>query len=148
MGLFNKLELEPEQPRDRLVLAFAASLARSIAGADGMYDAQELHSLNQWFPKSLLKQFGFLDGQGRLNDDFLSAKKEALLTLPASLNSNEKMHLLGVLYEMASADGEIHEKEFHLIQQAAARLDADTALLSKHLAGLMVGGSGTPPVRN
>jgi len=147
MSFPHDLESSPDQPLHRLSLAFAVSVARTMVQADGVYDANELQSLNEMFPNMLLRDFGFVDEDGQFNDDFVTANREALATLPEALDTNRKLEILSTLYRMASADGEFHESEFHLLQQAAARLSLSPEKLASHISRYPSAAPDAPPVR-
>ena len=122
------------------------AVARSIASADGVYDADELRSLSQLFPQALLSAVGFLDDAGALTPAYDEARAQAMQDLPEHLPFPRKLELLAALHEVTLADGELHEAEFALLGQAAEHLQVGVPRLMAHLASIS-GDSEPPPVR-
>ncbi|MFT4625701.1 MAG: putative tellurite resistance protein B-like protein [Myxococcota bacterium] len=147
MAFPHDLDPSARTPLDRLSLAFAVAVARSIADADGVYDADEIRILGRFFPDSLMREFSFVDERGELTESFVVAREQALLVLPDRLDESRKLEILHLLHHMAIADGELHEAEFRLLQQAADHLQFPLERLTAHIAQQPNSGSAPPPVR-
>jgi uncharacterized tellurite resistance protein B-like protein len=132
---------------DRLRVAYAVHVAQLIIDADGILDMEEATALGGFFPDFLLHACGFLDDNGRLNDEYNRAVAEAITDLPGQLGLALKLELITLFHAACMADGELHGNEIAVLMQAAEALGVSRKQMHRHLGGLTVGGTIVPPVR-
>ena len=72
-------------------LAFATHMVRQIIGADAFVAPEELAYLHRTFPPDLLREAGFVDGDGAFTPRFTEARDTAVLELADRLTLGEKL---------------------------------------------------------
>lgn len=122
------------QDLERLKLAFAVSIAKSVVDADDRTDHAEFQLFGQIFPRTLLRDHGFLDEDGRFTPALEQAFAEARATLPAALSPEEKLDVLTIFYGASVADDELDSRELAIVREAAQLLGVSVGTLSAHLA--------------
>ena len=129
-------DIDPNDPVDRMKVAFAVFVAKLIVDADGIVDFGELKLLAQVFPDELLRTLGFLDDAGGFTRDYRDAYTDAMEQLPNRLDLDEKLALITIFHRASTADGELIQAELLVIREAAEVLGIPLSILSTHRDGL------------
>ncbi|TNE89628.1 MAG: hypothetical protein EP330_10700 [Deltaproteobacteria bacterium] len=103
--------------RERLKLAFATRIARSIVQADGVLDDREEQYLRENFGGEVLAKFG-LDEEAKLDQAMAEAEAE----LPGALGHHEKLALLSSFFAACWADGNVDVRELRALRDASELL--------------------------
>ena len=126
-------DMNPDDPTDRMKVAFTAFIAKLIVDADGVVDFGELRLMTQVFPDPLLEQMGFIDSQGGFTTRYNEAYAEAIQVLPKAMTLEEKLALITVFHNTAMADGELIQAELLVLREASEVLGITVRELSQHL---------------
>ena len=118
---------------DQLKLAFAYSIVEEIVDAGEEVDDAERKYLAETFPATSLASCGFLDENGKLNDDYRAAVEESLETLSGALALDDKFALVDIFMGASLADGEFHHEEGNVMVWAARLLGITSDQLDSHL---------------
>ncbi len=121
---------------DQLKVAFTAFVAKLIVDADGIVDFGELKLLSQVVPDAMLRQMGFLDGDGDYTQAYRDAYTRAIRVLPERLDMEAKLDLITIFHRTCMADGELIQAELLVLREAAEVLGIPVRTLSQHLQGL------------
>ncbi len=101
----------------RLKAAFAIKVSELLVKADGRIADDERAFLAEMFPADLLGSLG-LDDPER----YERLRAEALEELPALLDHEEKLQLIGLFLAVSDADAHIDVRELEVIAMAADQL--------------------------
>lgn len=125
-----------EFTRGQLKLAFRWHVAREITDADMEIAEGEIDWMIRTFPRQLLVDNGFVDGNGDITTDFEEALGESRVQLPRILSLDEKLALLGELFQVTLADDEFHHEEGNVLFRAATQLGVSSTELDDFLGTL------------
>ena len=125
--------VNPNDPLDRVRVAFTAYIAKLVVDADGVVDFGELRLLSQVFPDPLLEELGFIDAEGGFTVTYRAAYAEAARLLPARLELEQKLELITIFHHTAMADGELVQAELLVLREAAELLGVPLSALAAHL---------------
>ncbi|MCB9679734.1 MAG: hypothetical protein H6737_31800 [Alphaproteobacteria bacterium] len=103
--------------RQFLKLAYALEYASRIVAADGFESFEEYHLLGQVFPRTLLRQAGFLGEDGHLTERFEAYRDAAHNVLPQDCSHDEKVEIFTLLFACSAAD-ELQIEEMGVLLEA------------------------------
>jgi uncharacterized tellurite resistance protein B-like protein len=121
---------------EQLKLAFAYSIVEEIVDADQNVNDAERRYLSEVFPAITLESCGFVDEDGKLNDDYRAAVARSLEVLSGALTLHQKFELIDLFMGASLADGEFHHEEGNVMIWASRLLGLSTAELDGHLSSL------------
>ncbi|MEZ4320134.1 MAG: hypothetical protein R3F61_21825 [Myxococcota bacterium] len=107
--------------RQYLKLAFALEYASRIVAADGVESFEEYSLLGEIFPRTLLRQAGFLGVDGHLTERFHEYRDMAHNVLPTLVTAEEKQEIFALLFAASAAD-ELAEEEMSVLLEAGMAL--------------------------
>lgn len=124
----------------RLQLAFAYHMIEEVIRSDADLEGAETDYLAEVFPRTLLRDLGFEDAQGRRTEAFAEARDLALVVLPERLTDGEKLGLLDLLVGASAADGVLTAEEADALAAGARMLGVPESSVVERIDALL--GSG------
>jgi len=104
----------------QVAMAFALHTSRSIVAADGKTEHSEYRLLGSIYPRSMLRDAGLLDEEGRETSAYTLAlgRVHVLEALPRE----ERLDLLALLHGAAMVDDDLDRREWQVLTEAAEAL--------------------------